>query len=384
MKGLVEIFLVSLRLGSTSFGGPTAHLGYFQKEYVQRRKWLTDKQYADLVALSQFLPGPASSQVGMGIGLIRGGIAGSIVSFIGFTLPSVIALACFAFYYVQGDISTGWIHGLKLVAIAIVAQAIWEMMKKLLPTWKHYSLGIASLILLLLWNSPFAQVGIIIIAGLIGYILINSISSGYDKVSLRISKKLGSIFLAIFALLLIVLPLVSNKVDLLWVTLFEKFYLSGSLVFGGGHVVLPLLEAQFVQADLITAEEFLTGYGLTQAVPGPLFTFASYIGMLVNGFPGAIIATIAIFLPAFLLVLGAMPFWLSISSHPKLRGAIAGMNAAVVGILGAAFINPIVWETIGTWKDILFSIILLLLLIRLKWSPVTIVILGVLIGILFY
>lgn len=386
MRKLLEIFLVSFKLGCTSFGGPTAHLGYFQNEYVQNRKWLTDKEYSNLVALSQFLPGPASSQVGMGIGLLRGGLLGSIVSFIGFTLPSVLLLMMFAYYYVNTEMEMGWIQGLKLVAVAIVAQAIWDMSKKLIPSIRHFIIALGALGVVLLWANPFAQVVVIALAALVGFQFFKESSAKEDSkdTTLSFSKKTGASLLALFVILLIGLPVASSLIQYEWLALVEKFYVSGALVFGGGHVVLPLLEAQFVQSGYMSSADFITGYGVTQAMPGPLFTFASYIGMVIGGIPGAIIATIAIFLPAFLLIIGVLPFWLALSQSKGLRGAMIGANAAVVGILAAAFINPIVSQTIKGGMDVLIVALFLALLIRWKIKPYMLVILGIGIGVVFY
>lgn len=383
MRILVEIFLVSFRLGCTSFGGPTAHLGYFQQTYVKQKQWLTDEEYADLVALSQFLPGPASSQVGMGIGLIRGGVLGSIVSFIGFTMPSVLLLILFAAFYVHTDIETGWIQGLKLVAVAIVAHAIIDMAKKLLTGWRHYLLAVAACSVILLLATPWTQVAVIITAGIFGYFLLEGTVKKAAATQL-LSKKAGAVLLFAFFTLLITLPLVNRYFTVEALVWFEKFYTAGALVFGGGHVVLPLLETQFVSSGIMSMESFLSGYGATQAVPGPLFTFAAYIGMVIGGVGGALWATFAIFLPAFLLLLGALPFWISISEHPKLRGAIAGMNASVIGILTAAFFTPIVSDTISGVADGMFAILLFILLVKWKLKPWTIVMLGIVIGLIWY
>lgn len=383
MRILVEIFLVSFRLGCTSFGGPTAHLGYFQQTYVKQKQWLKDEEYADLVALSQFLPGPASSQVGMGIGLIRGGVLGSIVSFIGFTMPSVLLLVLFAAFYVHTDIETGWIQGLKLVAVAIVAHAIIDMAKKLLTGWRHYLLAGAACFVILLLATPWTQVAVIITAGIFGYFLLEGTVKKTAAAQL-LSKKAGAVLLFAFFTLLITLPLVNRYFTVEALIWFEKFYTAGALVFGGGHVVLPLLETQFVSSGIMSMESFLSGYGATQAVPGPLFTFAAYIGMVIGGVGGALWATFAIFLPAFLLLLGALPFWISLSEHPKLRGAIAGMNASVVGILTAAFFTPIVSGTISGVADGMFAILLFILLVKWKLKPSSIVILGIVIGLIWY
>ncbi|KOP72372.1 ChrA protein [Lysinibacillus sp. FJAT-14745] len=386
LRRLWEIFLVSLKLGCTSFGGPAAHLGYFQNEYVQKRKWLSDKDYSQLVALSQFLPGPASSQVGMGIGLLRGGLFGSIVSFLGFTLPSVLLLMTFAYFSARTGKDMGWIHGLKLVAVAIVAQAIFDMSKKLIPSIRHFTIALLALIVVLLWVHPLAQVTTIIVASLIGYYFFKKTNQKDDpkETVVPISKTTGACFLALFVILLVGLPIVSPLIQYEWFTIIEKFYLSGALVFGGGHVVLPLLEAQLVQSGLMSSSDFIAGYGMTQAVPGPLFTFASYIGMVIAGVPGAIIATLAIFFPAFLLIVGAMPFWLALNRFAGLRGAMAGANAAVVGILAAAFIHPIVTQTIQNGLDIVIAAVFLWCLMRWKIQPYLLVLVGICVGIVCY
>lgn len=386
LRRLWEIFLVSFKLGCTSFGGPTAHLGYFQNEYVQKRKWLSDNDYSQLVALSQFLPGPASSQVGMGVGLLRGGLFGSIVSFLGFTLPSVLLLMAFAYFSTQTEMEMGWIHGLKLVAVAIVAQAIFDMSKKLIPSIRHFIIALLALAVVLLWIHPLAQVTAIIVASFIGYQFFKKTIEKDDskETVVPISKTTGVCFLVLFAILLIGLPVTSPLIQNEWFTMIEKFYLSGALVFGGGHVVLPLLETQFVQSGLMSSSDFLAGYGMTQAVPGPLFTFASYIGMVIAGVPGAIIATVAIFLPAFLLIVGAMPFWLALNRFAGLRGAMAGTNAAVVGILAAAFIHPIVTQTIQNGLDIVIAAVFLWCLMRWKIQPYLLVLAGICVGIVCY
>lgn len=382
MKNYLTIFMTALKLGLTSFGGPTAHLGYFQKEYVQKRKWLSNEQYTDLVALAQFLPGPASSQVGMGIGLLRGGIIGSLLAFIGFTLPSVIILMVFALFLVETSIDLGFIQGLKLVAVAIVAQALLDMSKKLLPTAKHVLLAIAALGALLLFQASWLQIVVIIVAAIIGQFIFTQTAS--TQQTFTFSKKIGTLCLSAFVILLIALPLVARFTNNAWLLLFEKFYTAGAFVFGGGHVVLPLLETQFVTTGLLSSADFLAGYGLTQAVPGPLFTFAAYIGTLTNGIAGGIVATIAIFLPAFLLIIGALPFWQLLSANPKLRGAVVGMNAAVVGILGAAFISPIITHTVTSVKDVAVLLVLVAIVFFAKQPPWVTVVSGLLLGLLFY
>ncbi|MEA0565713.1 chromate efflux transporter [Lysinibacillus irui] len=386
LRTLWEIFWVSLKLGCTSFGGPTAHLGYFQQEYVQKRKWLSAHDYSQLVILSQFLPGPASSQVGMGIGLVRGGLLGSLLSFVGFTLPSVLILMVFAYLSILTELKMDWIHGLKLVAVAIVVQAIFDMSKKILSTTLHWLIALLALVIVLTWLHPFAQITSIVVAACIGFQYIKKDHEDHSSkmVHIPISKITGMVLLALFLLLLIGLPFISAIWNHEWIAMIEKFYTAGALVFGGGHVVLPLLEAQFVQSGQITTSDFLAGYGMTQAVPGPLFTFAAYIGMVIAGIPGAIIATLAIFLPAFLLVIGTLPFWISLSRIARLKGAMAGANAAVVGILAAAFIHPIVTQTIVNGLDICIVAVFIWCLIRWKMQPYILVLLGIIVGIVCY
>jgi chromate transporter len=274
----LEIFMVSTRLGLTSFGGPTAHLGYFHEEYIRRRKWMDEKSYADLVALSQFLPGPSSSQVGIGIGVMRGGVIGGIVSFLGFTLPSVIALILFvSFMDTFGIEDAGWIKGLKIVAVAVVAHAILGMAKNLTPDVQRKTIALFALVLTLLWQTAYTQIGVILLAGVVGFLLYRQQTETDEKNAshFHISRRIGFVCLALFFGLLIALPLLRNATATEWISLFDRFYRSGSLVFGGGHVVLPLLEREFVPTGWLTEQEFLAGYGAVQAVPGPLFTFAS-------------------------------------------------------------------------------------------------------------
>jgi chromate transporter len=382
LKSLLEILMVSTRLGLTSFGGPIAHLGYFHNEYVHRRKWLDEKTYADLVALCQFLPGPASSQVGIGIGVIRAGLLGGIVSFIGFTLPSVVALMIFALLLQgSGVMDAGWIHGLKIVAVAVVAHAILGMASNLTPDLKRKALALFALVVTLLWQTAFSQVGVIIIAGVLGFFLYRQQTETHvQKVTFPISRRFGIISLLVFFSLLLLLPVLREGTNFHWLALFDSFYRSGSLVFGGGHVVLPLLEREFVPNGMLTEEAFLAGYGATQAVPGPLFTFAAYLGTVMNGWQGGLLATFAIFLPAFLLVLGALPFWDSIRRNPKIKGALMGVNAAVVGILISAFYQPIWTSSILSSIDFAFAAILFCMLVYWKMPPWIIVVTGVIGG----
>ncbi|WP_246315238.1 chromate transporter [Paenibacillus foliorum] len=373
---LFEILKVSFQLGLTSFGGPVAHLGYFHEEYVKRRKWIDERSYADLVALCQFLPGPASSQVGMGIGYMRGGVIGAILAWLGFTLPSAVGLALFA-YLCQGlDVgSTGWIHGLKLAAVAIVAQAVWGMGKNLIPDRSRATIAILTCMTMLLFNSALIQIALIAAAGILGSWLYKNAagSSGNAHVLLAAPpskhKELAICCLLAFFGLLILLPLLRSIYPSQWVAIFDSFYRSGSLVFGGGHVMLPLLEKEVVPSGWMSQEQFLAGYGATQAIPGPLSTFASYLGFVIHGWGGAAVATVAIFLPAFLLVMGAIPFWEMLRKQPQVRGALLGINASVVGILLAALYDPVWVSAVRTPGDFGLALALFGALIYWKLAP---------------
>ncbi len=378
LKTLLEILFVATKLGLTSFGGPVAHLGYFHNEYIRRRKWLDEKTYGDLVALCQFLPGPASSQVGIGIGVMRAGILGGILAFIGFTLPSVIALILFASILNQLNIDeAGWIHGLKIVAVVIVAQAILGMTKNLTPDLKRKMIALFVLIGTLLWQSTYTQVAFILLSALIGFILYKEHSENETASNpFPISRSFASICLILFFALLILLPILREVTVSQSIAMFDSFYRSGALVFGGGHVVLPLLEREVVPSGWVSKEEFLAGYGATQAVPGPLFTFAAYLGAVINGWQGGLLATIAIFLPAFLLILGTLPFWDTLRKNTKIRGALMGVNAAVVGILISAFYQPIWSSSILTPADFALASLLFSMLVFWKLPPWVIVVTG--------
>lgn len=375
---LLEILMLSTKLGISSFGGPVAHLGYFHNEYIRRRKWMDEKSYADLVALCQLLPGPASSQVGIGIGVMRAGALGGIISFIGFTLPSVIALIIFALIFQNVDAThSGWIHGLKIVAVSVVAHAILGMAQKLAPDLKRKTIALLALLSTLIWQTTYIQVGVILIAGLLGYLLYKQQTDNEDVIiNVPISKRFAVICLTLFFGLLIFLPIVREATAINWIAIFDSFYRSGSLVFGGGHVVLPLLEREFVPTGWLSEEAFLAGYGAAQAVPGPLFTFSAYLGAIMNGWEGGILATIAIFLPAFLLIYGTLPFWSTLRKNPKIKGALMGVNAAVVGILISAFYDPIWTSTIFTPTDFAFAAVLFSMLVYFKLPPWMVVITG--------
>lgn len=384
IKALFEILMVSTKLGLTSFGGPVAHLGYFHDEYIRRRKWMDERSYADLVALCQFLPGPASSQVGIGIGVMRAGVLGGIVSFLGFTLPSVIALMILALF-VQGlDLSdAGWIHGLKIVAAVVVVHAILGMAQKLTPDLKRKAVALLALVVTLLWQTTFTQVGVILLSAVIGFLIFrHQEDESEGRTAFPISRGLGIVCIVLFFGLLLLLPLLSEITSSRWITMIDRFYRSGALVFGGGHVVLPLLEREFVPAGWLSEEAFLAGYGAAQAVPGPLFTFAAYLGAVMNGWVGGLIATFAIFLPAFLLILGTLPFWDNLRRNPKVRGALLGVNAAVVGILISAFYQPIWTSSILAPIDFALAAVLFSMLVYWKLPPWMIVLTGAAAGML--
>jgi len=350
LSALLEVLGVSTRLGLTSFGGPIAHLGYFREEYVVRRRWLDEAHYADLVALCQFLPGPASSQVSIAIGILRAGLLGGLAAWLGFTLPSAVALVAFA-YGLQafGVADAGWLHGLKVVAVAVVAQAVWGMARSLAADRERASLAIVAAIVVLASRTPTVQLLVIVAAGLVGWMLLPVAgTSATTAMRIPVGKGVAVGSLALFFGLLVLLPIARQVAPSHALSVFDSFYRAGSLVFGGGHVVLPLLQAEVVPTGWVTNEEFIAGYGAAQAVPGPLFTFAAYLGAVMhqppNGWIGAGWALVAMFLPAFLLVIGALPFWGLLRTRAAFQAALRGINAAVVGLLLAALYDP-VWSS---------------------------------------
>ena len=349
----LEVLLAFGKLGVTCFGGPIAHIGYFRDEFVVRRRWLDEHTYADLVALCQFLPGPASSQVGFSIGLMRGGYLGGLAAWTAFTLPSAIALVLFAYgaNALQGPIGTGLLHGLKLVAVAIVAQAVWGMARTLAPDRERASIAVIAALIILFSTASIAQIGAIAFGGVAGLWFCRAAPSavaGQRHLSIPVSRSVGLLALAAFFLLLGGLPLLWALSHSQGVVLFDAFYRSGALVFGGGHVVLPLLREATVTPGWVSDDVFLAGYGAAQAVPGPLFTFAAYLGAVVkpspHGIAGATIGLIAIFLPGILVLMGVLPFWETFRRRAGAQAVMRGVNAAVVGLLGAALYNP-VWTT---------------------------------------
>ena len=361
---LLEILWVSTRLGLTSFGGPIAHLGYFHEEYVKRKRWVDEQSYADLVALCQSLPGPTSSMVGTAIGFARAGLAGGLVHWLGFTLPSALALIAFAYGVgVVGAASgAGWLHGLKLVAVPVVALAVWGMARSLCPDRERATLAILTAIVALAWPTAVGQVLPIIVAGFIGWRLFPPANTPPAlHIRVPISPWIGMASWVLFVGLLLALPLVRQVATSQTVAVFDSFFRAGALVFGGGHVVLPLLQAEIVAPGWVTNEQFVAGYGAAQAVPGPLFTFAAYLGWVMqpplNGWAGASVGLVAIFLPGILMTVGALPFWDLLRTRGSFQSAIRGVNAAVVGLLLAAFYHP-VW-TSAIFKPIDFGLALL-------------------------
>jgi chromate transporter len=379
---VLEVLAAFTRLGLTSFGGPIAHLGYFRDEFVVRRQWLHDKTYADLVALSQFLPGPASSKVGIAIGLSRAGYGGALAAWAGFTLPSAIALVLFGFGAAAiGDaLGSGWLHGLKVAAVAVVAQAVLGMMRSLAPDRERATMAVAAAAIALAFPSAWGQVSAILLGGGAGLWLIRS-TAPTDHAALphAVSRTAAIVALALFFTMLLGLPLLAASIPSQSLRLFDAFYRAGSLVFGGGHVVLPLLQAAVVPPGWVTNDVFLAGYGAAQAVPGPLFTFSAYLGAVMgpqpNGWAGAILCLTAMFLPSFLLVIGPLPFWDELRSRPWAQSALRGVNAAVVGLLLAALYNPVWTAGITNAGDFALAAVAFLLLFMWQTPPWIVVIL---------
>lgn len=381
------VFLIFLRLGLTSFGGPVAHLGYFREEFVTRRQWLSDRSYADLVALCQFLPGPASSQVGIALGFSRASYTGALAAWAGFTLPSAIVLVFFALGLSRfgNSFSQGALQGLKIVAVAVVAQAVWGMARSLCTEAQRISIMMLAACVALLIPTVWSQVSIIVLAGIAGTVLFTPTQlAPHDPLPIRISRRMGSFWLALFTILLIALPLASEAFPNQTLALVDAFYRAGSLVFGGGHVVLPLLQTEVVPTDWVNEEVFLAGYGATQAMPGPLFTFAAFLGASMtaspSGWVGGMLALVAIFIPSFLLVMGALPFWESMRQNLRTQAALSGINASVVGLLLAALYQPVWTSAILTAQDFALALVALVALMFWKLPPWLVVIAGGLVG----
>ncbi|WP_024952588.1 chromate efflux transporter [Cobetia crustatorum] len=390
-----EVLATFLKLGLTSFGGPIAHLGYFHDELVRRRGWVSDKAYAELVALCQFLPGPASSQVGFALGMVRGrGVMGGLLAWIGFTLPSALALLMLVLVAgsLEGAIASGVIHGLKLVAVAVVAQAIWGMAIKLCPDLRRICLALLAMLGLAVTETALMQVGVIGLGALLGMVVCRESNGGSsprasshaqapDGLILPVSRGLARGCLITFFVLLAGLPLMASG------SLVDIFYRAGALVFGGGHVVLPLLETSTVETGRIAAETFLTGYGLAQAVPGPLFTFAAWLGagmaQLTGGsvVAGSTLAMVSLFLPGILLLIGVAPLWGRLSARAGARAALAGANAAVVGVLGMALYDPLWTTSVLNRLDVVIALAAFIALTRFSLAPWKLVLGMILIGV---
>jgi chromate transporter len=371
-----EVLAVFLRLGLSCFGGPIAHLGYFHDEFVARRKWLDEKTYVDLVALSQFLPGPASSKVGIAIGLSRAGYLGALAAWTGFTLPSAIALVLFGYGVASfgSALHSGWVHGLMVAAVAVVAQAVLMMMRSLAPDRARATLAVVAAVIVMVLPTTVAQIGAILLGAIIGLVLFRTAPPA-DHVSLPhpVSRGVAIAAIVVFFAILLGLPFVAASVPSHAVQLFEAFYRAGSLVFGGGHVVLPLLQASVVPPGWVSNDTFLAGYGAAQAVPGPLFTFSAYLGTVMgpspNGWVGAILCLFAMFLPAFLLVIGPLPFWDDLRRRSWAQGALRGVNAAVVGVLLSALYDPVWTSGITNAGDFALGVAGFLLLFMWRTPP---------------
>jgi chromate transporter len=381
----LDVFWVFLRLGVTSFGGPIAHLGYFRAEVVERRKWLDEAAYTDIIALCQFLPGPASSQVGIILGMVRAGLPGGFAAWLGFTIPSALALIAFA-YGVGGlgDLShVAWLHGLKIVAVAVVAQAVWRMAQSLCPDRERVTLAVAAVVLTLAIPSATGQIGAIVAGGIIGWRFLPGMNNTENApLAIPVGHRMAIASITLFAALLFGLPLFASATSDHTIELISSFYRSGSLVFGGGHVVLPLLQQAVVPRGWISNDAFLAGYGAAQAVPGPLFTFAAYLGTAMkpapNGWIGGLICLGAIYLPSFLLLFGALPFWDALRHRTAVQSALKGINATVVGILLGALYTPVWTSAIFSPADFGLGILAFLLLVFWRAPPWLVVILGAL------
>lgn len=377
------IFLIFLRLGLTSFGGPVAHLGYFRSEFVERRRWLGEATYAELIALCQFLPGPASSQVGFTLGLSRAGYGGALAAWLGFTLPSALLLSLLALGIAQGGwaLPGGMIHGLKIVAVAVVAHAVWGMARTLCRGPVQIGIMVVATVGVLLWPTSIGQLMVMFLSAVLGWgLLRNGSASAQEGLSIRVSRSAAGFSLGLFALLLGGLPLIMQLWPGALLGLFDSFYRTGALVFGGGHVVLPLLQSQVVNSGLLGNDVFLAGYAAAQAVPGPLFTFAAFLGASISGVWGALVCVLAIFLPSLLLVVGVLPFWQALRRNVGAQAALAGVNAGVVGLLLAALYQPLWTSSILGPLDVLFAALAWLALLSRRCPPWLLVLLGGVLG----
>lgn len=389
----LEVFFVFLKLGLTSFGGPIAHIGYFRREFVERRRWLDDEGFTDLIGLCQFLPGPASSQAGFSIGLLRAGWVGGVAAWCGFTLPSIFVMLAFAAIApdLGGVPGTGAIHGLKLVAVAVVAQAVWDMARRLCPDRRRAAIALASLVLLSVLSTVYAQLILIVAGALLGLALCRTSPAQAPRPvaprhgDFQVSRTAGVVALVVFCVLLFALPLWAASETSQGIRVFDAFYRSGALVFGGGHVVLPLLQRETVATGWVAPNDFLAGYGAAQAVPGPLFTFAAFLGWMMalppRHWSGALLATVGIFLPGLLLVLAALPWWQALRARAAMAAALAGINAAVVGLLAAALYSPVWTSAVRSPIDFAIACIAFFLLMRWKVPPLAVVVFCVAAGV---
>ena len=377
------VFTAFLKLGLTSFGGPIAHLGYFREEFVNRRKWITDRAYADLVALCQFTPGPASSKVGIGIGLSQAGLPGAFAAWLAFTAPSALALILFGFGIIAlGDrVDLGWLHGLLVVAVPVVAQAVWGMARNLTPDAPRVTLAALAAIVVMIWPTPLGFVGAIVAGGIAGLLLFKaSADQEHVAIGANVSRTAGITALALFFGLLVALPALRTAFpSSQTLALLDSFYRAGSLVFGGGNVVLPLLQAEVGPPGWVSNEAFFAGYGAAQAVPGPLFTFAAYLGTVStvppNGWIGALVSLAGIFASSFLLVIGPLPFWDALRRFRPMRSALVGVNAAVVGMLLAFLYDPVWTNAIRSAADFALALSGFVLLMFWKVPPWLVVLL---------
>ncbi len=384
----LEVLRVFAKLGISSFGGPVAHLGYFRQEIVVRRAWVDEVAYADFIGLCQFLPGPSSSQTGIALGFTRAGLKGGLAAWLGFTLPSAIALTVFAYVTTlfKGIVQAGWLHGLLVAAVAVVASAVWGMARTLCPDLPRATMAIAAAVILLLWPLAIVQISIIALAGVGGWLFLRDVQSvKTEPLPLTLPRRLSVICTILFFALLIGLPVLRQLTHSQPVALFDTFYRVGSLVFGGGHVVLPLLQREVVPAGWVTNDQFLAGYAAAQAVPGPLFSFSSYLGAVSkpapNGWLGAIIALVAIYLPSFLLLIAILPFWNRLRAFAPFKAALRGINAAVVGILLAALYQPIWTSAIHVPVDFALALVAFGLLAIWKLPPWVVVLVSLVLGI---
>jgi chromate transporter len=377
----LSVFVIFLRLGCTSFGGPIAHLGYFRAAFVERRRWLDEATYADIVALCQFLPGPASSQVAVTLGILRAGLPGGLAAWAGFTLPSAVVLILFALGVGRSTSGSGWLHGLGIVAVAVVAQAVWGMARNLCPDRPRATMMVAAACVMLLWPAALAQLVVLMVGALLGLAFLRQpVAAPVGRLDFGLRRHTAVLALVGFLALLLFLPVVATAAHNHALDLLARFYRAGALVFGGGHVVLPLLQQAVVPPGWISDGRFLAGYGAAQAVPGPLFTFAAYLGAAMrpapNGVAGGVLCLVAIYLPSFLLLIGVLPFWDGLRRQAGVQAALRGVNAAVVGLLLAALYTPVWTSAIHGPGDFAIGAAAFLLLVIWRLPPWLVVILG--------